>query len=75
MGDALVESLGADSVDTVVSSLVLPQCPLPMKRVVLASMFAVRKPGGRLVFADYGLQRTTLSARTDRAEAAAPSQG
>jgi len=60
MGDALVDSVGADSVDTVVSSLVLHQCPLPMKRAVLASMFAVLKPGGRLVIADYGLQRTTL---------------
>jgi SAM-dependent methyltransferase len=60
MGDALVDSLGASSVDTVVSSLVLHQCPLPMKKAVLASMFAVLKPGGRLVIADYGLQRTTL---------------
>lgn len=60
MGDALVESLGAASVNTVVSSLVLHQCPLPMKRAVLASMFAVLKPGGRLVIADYGLQRTAL---------------
>jgi ubiquinone/menaquinone biosynthesis C-methylase UbiE len=49
MGDSLVESLGASSVNTVVSSLVLHQCPQPMKRAVLASMFAVLKPGGRLV--------------------------
>jgi hypothetical protein len=47
-------------VDTVVSTLVLHQCPLSMKRTVLASMFAVLKPGGRLVIADYGLQRTTM---------------
>ena len=60
MGDALVDSLGSSSVDTVVSSLVLHQCPLPMKRTVLASMFAVLKPGGKLVIADYGLQRTAL---------------
>jgi len=60
MGDAMVESLGANSVDTVVSSLVLHQCPLPMKRAVLASMFAVLRPGGKLVIADYGLQRTRL---------------
>jgi ubiquinone/menaquinone biosynthesis C-methylase UbiE len=60
MGDALVESLAANSVDTVVSSLVLHQCPLPMKRAVLASMFAVLCPGGKLVIADYGLQRTRL---------------
>ncbi|KAA0083537.1 class I SAM-dependent methyltransferase [Mycolicibacterium sp. P9-64] len=60
MGDALVEILGRASVDTVVSSLVLHQCPLPTKRAMLASMFAALKPGGRLVIADYGLQRTTL---------------
>jgi hypothetical protein len=39
MGDALMESLGADSVDAAMSSLVLHQCPLPMKRAVLASMY------------------------------------
>jgi ubiquinone/menaquinone biosynthesis C-methylase UbiE len=60
MGDALVECLGVNSVDTVVSSLVLHQCPLPMKQAVLASMHAVLRPGGRLVIADYGLQRTAL---------------
>ena len=60
MGDALAESLGAGSGDAVVSSLVLHQCPLAMKRAILASMYAVLKPGGRLVIADYGLQRTTL---------------
>jgi ubiquinone/menaquinone biosynthesis C-methylase UbiE len=58
MGDALVESVGPDSADTVMSSLVLHQCPMPMKRAVLASMFAVLRPGGRLVIADYGWQRT-----------------
>ena len=44
MGDALVDSVGADSADTVVSSLVLHQCPLPMKRAVLASMFQRFRP-------------------------------
>ncbi|MET0900980.1 MAG: methyltransferase domain-containing protein [Mycobacterium sp.] len=60
MGDALTESLGAHSIDTVVSSLVLHQCPLPMKRAILASMYTVLRPGGKLVIADYGWQRTTV---------------
>jgi ubiquinone/menaquinone biosynthesis C-methylase UbiE len=60
MGDSLAESLGANSVDAVVSSLVLHQCPLSMKRAVLASAYTVLRPGGRLVVADYGLQRTAL---------------
>jgi ubiquinone/menaquinone biosynthesis C-methylase UbiE len=60
MGDALVDSLGANSVDTVVSSLVLHQCPLPMKRAILGSTHEVLKPGGKVVIADFGLQRTAL---------------
>jgi ubiquinone/menaquinone biosynthesis C-methylase UbiE len=60
MGDKLVDAVGMDSADTVVSSLVLHQCPLPMKRAVLASMFAVLRSGGRLVIADYGWQRSSL---------------
>ncbi|MET0701020.1 MAG: methyltransferase domain-containing protein [Mycobacterium sp.] len=60
MGDALADSLGAESVDAVVSSLVLHQCPLPMKQAILASMYTVLRPGGKLVIADYGWQRTPL---------------
>jgi SAM-dependent methyltransferase len=60
MGDALVDVAGADTADTVVSSLVLHQCPMPMKRAILASMFAVLRAGGRFVIADYGWQRSTL---------------
>jgi ubiquinone/menaquinone biosynthesis C-methylase UbiE len=60
MGDALTETLGTNSVDTVVSSLVLHQCPLPMKQAVLASMHSVLRPGGKVVIADFGLQRTLL---------------
>ena len=58
MGDALEEVVGAGSAGVVVSSLVLHQCPMAMKRAVLASMHAVLAPGGRLVIADYGWQRT-----------------
>ncbi|MFI9625432.1 class I SAM-dependent methyltransferase [Streptomyces sp. NPDC052042] len=61
MGDELTEVLGAGSADTAVSSLVLHQCPMSMKRAVLASMHAVLRPGGKLVIADYGLQRTRLT--------------
>jgi SAM-dependent methyltransferase len=60
MGDALAEFLGAGSVDTVVSSLLFHQCPVPVKQAVLASISAVLRPGGKLVIADYGRQRTRL---------------
>ncbi|MEU5877843.1 methyltransferase domain-containing protein [Spirillospora sp. NPDC047279] len=58
MGDVLPEIVGAASATTVVSSLVLHQCPLAMKRAVLASMYAVLGDGGKVAIADYGLQRT-----------------
>jgi ubiquinone/menaquinone biosynthesis C-methylase UbiE len=58
MGDALEAVVGAGSAGVVVSSLVLHQCPMAMKRAVLASMHTVLAPGGRLVIADYGWQRT-----------------
>jgi SAM-dependent methyltransferase len=60
VGDALVKLLGAGSVNTVVSSLVLHQCPVSVKRAVLASMSAVLRPGRKLVIADYGRQWTRL---------------
>jgi hypothetical protein len=60
MGDGLEEIVGRESASVVVSSLVLHQCPMVMKRDVLASMLAVLRPGGRLVIADYGLQRSRL---------------
>lgn len=60
MGDALEQIVGSDSASVVVSSLMLHQCPMAMKRAVLTSMLAVLRPGGRLVVADYGLQRTRL---------------
>jgi ubiquinone/menaquinone biosynthesis C-methylase UbiE len=60
MGDRLADIAPARSVDKVVSSLVLHQCPLPMKQAILDAMHAAVKPGGAMVVADYGLQRTVL---------------
>lgn len=59
-GDELASVAELGSVDKVVSSLVLHQCPLPVKRAILASMFAILKPGGRIAIADYGAQRSLL---------------
>ncbi|MFE9105495.1 class I SAM-dependent methyltransferase [Actinomadura geliboluensis] len=58
MGDALTDIVDAGSADTVVSSLVLHQCPVPVKQAILVSMLETLRPGGRLVVADYGAQRT-----------------
>jgi len=60
LGDALAPLVGDGAASLVVSSLVLHQCPMAMKRAVLASMRTVLRPGGRLVIADYGRQRTRL---------------
>lgn len=60
MGDALEETIGYGVADTVVSSLVLHQCPLTVKAAVLAAIHGALRPGGRVVIADFGLQRTAL---------------
>lgn len=49
--------LPEQSADAVVSSLVLHQMPLDMKAATLRAMYAILRPGGRLVIADYGRQR------------------
>lgn len=46
--------------DKVISSLVLHQCSQPAKEGLLANALRLLKPGGRLLIADYGLQRTPL---------------
>src|SRR5581483_8681078 len=43
-----------------VSSLVLHQCPVPMKTAIITNMFELLRPGGELVIADFGLQRSAL---------------
>lgn len=60
LGDVLAQLTPAGSLDKVVSSLVLHQCDLPVKRSILAASHAVLRPGGALFVADYGQQRTGL---------------
>lgn len=59
-GDEAHLSLGEGFADAVVSSLVIHQCPMEVKSGILASAFRMLKPGGRLVVADFGLQRSFL---------------
>lgn len=59
MGDELTEA-GIETADKVTSSLVLHQCPLPMKRAILVAMFRTLRPGGSIFVADYGEQRSRL---------------
>jgi len=60
MGDRLDTVLADVSASKITSSLVLHQCPMAMKRGILQSMHDALRPGGRLVIADFGEQRTFL---------------
>ncbi|UBU13966.1 class I SAM-dependent methyltransferase [Nonomuraea gerenzanensis] len=60
MGNALTDIIAPQTADIIVSSLVFHQCPVPMKRAILISMLETLRPGGKLVIADFGLQRTRL---------------
>lgn len=60
MGDRLPAVVGAGRATTVVSSLLFHHCTTPVKHALLAAAFATLRPGGALVVADYGLQRTRL---------------
>jgi len=60
LGDMLTAAASPACLDKVVSSLVLHQCPLPVKRAILGSAREVLRPGGVLLIADYGWQRTGL---------------
>lgn len=57
----------AEPFDIVTSSLVFHQVPLAGKRDLLSMMRRALQPAGRLVIADYGLQRTALMRRLFRA--------
>lgn len=59
-GDEVAEIIGRGGASVVVSSLVLHQCPMATKRSILESMHAALTSGGRLVIADFGLQRTRV---------------
>lgn len=56
----LATLLAGQEVAKITSSLVFHQVPLKEKRDGLAAMFATLAPGGTLLVADYGLQRTWL---------------
>ena len=56
----LAALLSDSDVAKITSSLVFHQVPLSEKRAGLAAMFAALAPGGTVLIADYGLQRTAL---------------
>lgn len=60
MGDKAAELVGPGTASKAVSSLVLHQCPVPMKKAIIANMFTLLRPGGELVIADFGLQRDAV---------------
>lgn len=60
MGDEVAGNMGSASVDKAVTSLVLHQCPMSMKRSILIDLHTVLAPAGRLFVADYGQQRTAI---------------
>ncbi len=59
-GDEVADKLGQGTANKVVSSLVFHQCPPNVKGKILSAMRRALAPGGRLLIADYGLQRTAL---------------
>lgn len=54
----VVDLIGRDRADKVVSSLVFHQVPITGKRAGLAAIHAALRPGGELHIADFGWQRT-----------------
>lgn len=55
-----VGALRARPFDKAISGLVFHQVPVAGKATAMAGLFAVLKPGGRLVIADYGVPRDAL---------------
>ena len=60
MGDLATQLVGVAGADKVISSLMLHHCSIPMKKAILAAMYASLRSHGTLHIADYGLQRTHL---------------
>lgn len=60
LGDEAIAAIPAGAADAVTCSLVLHQCPLEMKRAIIANAARLLRPKGRLVLADYGAQPNPL---------------
>jgi ubiquinone/menaquinone biosynthesis C-methylase UbiE len=60
MGDRVDAIVGAAGCDVILSTLMFHQCELETKQAIADAMFRALKPGGRLLVADYGLQRSLL---------------
>lgn len=59
MGDELA-AIGTGPVDKATLSLVFHQCLMPMKRAIVVAMHRALRPGGTLIVADYGEQRSRM---------------
>lgn len=57
LGGQAADLVGAGTADAAISSLVLHQCDVPVKREILEAMARLCRPGGRVLIADYGRQR------------------
>ena len=61
MGDKKIDDIvRPGSADKILISLVLHQCPVSVKTSILANAFRLLNPGGKLLIADYGRQRSIL---------------
>jgi len=61
LGDAVLDDkIVPASVDRILSSLVLHQCPNLVKTSILASAFRLLKPSGQILIADFGKQRSLM---------------